>query len=365
MAESLRWGIVGTGVIAAKFAQDLLASKTGRLVAIGSRSQETADRFGRDFLPETPITRYGNYDALLADPGVQAVYVSTPHPFHARWSIRAALAGKHILCEKPLALNYADAMTVIEAARANGVFFMEAFMYRCHPMVDRLIGILREGAIHDVRMIQADFSFQCALNYDHRLLNNALGGGGILDVGCYPVSLARLIAGVAAGKEFLDPIHVAAAGFIGEKSRVDEMASLILTFPNRVMASISTGLLCTLNNDIHIHGSAGSIYIPWLWIPQPRGNKIFIRRHGKPQEEISIDAPAGVYTLEADVVAAAIAMGQQEPAWPAMRWSDSLGNMKTLDRWRQIVGTVYDDEKPGNRLTPLHGEAFPVHEPNG
>ena len=117
MADALRWGILGTGTIAAKFAKDLLASKTGRLVAVGSRSAESAQRFGRDFLPETPINRHSTYDALLADPTVDVVYISTPHPFHGQWSIRAALAGKHILCEKPLALNYADAMTVVEAAQ--------------------------------------------------------------------------------------------------------------------------------------------------------------------------------------------------------------------------------------------------------
>ncbi len=365
MADALRWGILGTGTIAAKFAKDLLASKTGKLVAIGSRTPESAERFGNDFLAGTAINRHGSYDALLADPAVQAVYISTPHPFHAQWSIRAAMAGKHILCEKPLALNYADAMTIVEAARANGVFLMEAFMYRCHPVVDRLIALLREGVIHDVRMIHANFGFQCALNYDHRLLNNALGGGGILDVGCYPVSLARLIAGVAAGKEFLDPVHVAASGVVGEKSRVDELASLILTFSNRIIASISTGIQCTLNNDIHIYGTGGSIYIPWLWIPQPKGNKIIIRRHGKEPEEISVDASAGVYTLEADAVAAAIENQQHEPAWPAMRWADTLGNMKTLDRWRRIVGVSYEHEKPENRLTPLHGGPLSVHEPNG
>ncbi len=363
MAGALRWGILGTGTIAAKFAKELLASKTGHLAAIGSRSAESAQRFGRDFLPETPINRHSTYDALLADPNVDVVYISTPHPFHAKWCIRAAMAGKHIVCEKPLALNYADAMTVVEAARANRVFLMEAFMYRCHPVVERLIQLLREGVIHDVRMIHANFGFQCAVNYEHRLLNNALGGGGILDVGCYPVSLARLIAGVAAGKDFLDPVHVAAAGFVGEKSRVDELASVILAFPNHIMANISTGLQCTLNNDIHIYGTGGSIYIPWLWIPQPQGNKIFIRRHGKPQEEITVDASAGVYTLEADVAATAIEKQHLEPAWPAMGWADTLENMKTLDRWRRLVGVTYDDEKPENRLTPPHGGALTVHEP--
>ncbi len=364
MAELLRWGILGTGVMAGRFAKNLAASKTGRLVAVASRRPESVEHFGRDFLPEASITRYASCEELLMDTAVEVVYIATPHPYHARWAIRAAGAGKHILCEKPLALNYADAMRIIEAARENRVFLMEALMYRCHPLMDRLIQLIRDGVIHDVRMIHANFGFQCALNFEHRILNHTLGGGGILDVGCYPVSLARLIAGVAAGKDFLDPVSVAASGIIGEKSRVDEMASLLLTFPNRVMASINAAVQCALDNDVHIYGSGGSIYIPWLWIPQPKGNKIIIRRHGRPPEEITVEAPADVYTLEADVVAKAVTQGGQEAEWPAMRWADTLGNMKTLDRWRRILGLIYDDEKPENRLTPPHGLPLTVRSPN-
>ena len=184
MAKHLRWGIIGTGGIAHRFAQGVQHSKTGELIAVGSRRQETADAFAKEFgVPH----RHASYEALLADEDVDAIYVSTPHPMHAEWAIKSAEAGKHILCEKPLAINHAEAMAVVEAARENDVFLMEAFMYRCHPQMRRVVELVREGAIGRVCMIQATFSFQGGTDPKSRLMNNALGGGGILDVGCYPV----------------------------------------------------------------------------------------------------------------------------------------------------------------------------------
>src|SRR5581483_4245678 len=221
MSKKLAWGIIGTGRIAGIFAQGLAESKTGTLLAVGSRSQAAADTFGETW--QAP-RRYGSYEQLLADKDVEAVYIATPHPWHAEWAIKAAEAGKHILCEKPLALNFPEAMAIVEAARRNDVFLMEAFMYRCHPQTAKLIELIRSGAIGQVRVIQASFSFHSHFSPESRLLNNALGGGGILDVGCYCASMVRLIAGVATGKDFADPIKVTGGGHVGEISRVDEYA---------------------------------------------------------------------------------------------------------------------------------------------
>src|SRR5438105_4075950 len=188
----LNWGILATGNIATAFAQGVSHSKTGKLVAVGSRSQEKADKFGSE---HNVAKRYGSYEALLADPNVHAVYVATPHPQHVDWAIRAARAKKHVLVEKPLAVNHAQAMAIVEAAVENDVFLMEAFMYRCHPQTAKLLELIRERTIGDVRMIRASFGFNSAFNPDSRVYSNALAGGGILDVGCYPVSMSRLIAG--------------------------------------------------------------------------------------------------------------------------------------------------------------------------
>src|SRR5947209_4519922 len=165
MEQRLQWGILGTGRIAHIFARGLAASQTGVLIAIGSRTQASADAFGEGV---GAVRRHGSYDGLLADPAVQAVYIATPHPMHAEWAIKAAEAGKHILCEKPLALNHAEAMAVIEAALRHDVFLMEAFMYRCHPQTAKLIELIRSGVIGSVRVIQVTFSFHVNVHPGHR-----------------------------------------------------------------------------------------------------------------------------------------------------------------------------------------------------
>ena len=203
--NSLSWGILGTGRIAGVFAQQLSQSKTGKLIAVGSRTQASADKF----VAEYHVPRgHDTYGALLADSQVQAVYIATPHTLHAEWCIHAAEAGKHILCEKPLTLNHTEAISVVEAARKHNVFLMEAFMYRCHPQTAKLVELLREKVIGEVRIIHASFGFHRDFNPQVRLFKNALGGGGILDVGCYTVSMSRLVAGIATGKSFADPLEV-------------------------------------------------------------------------------------------------------------------------------------------------------------
>ena len=147
MSKPLRWGIIGTGNIARSFAEGLRTSKTGKLLAVASRSQAKADNFARELGAQRA---YASYEALLADPDVEAVYISTPHPHHAEWAIKSAEAKKHILCEKPIALNSGEAMAIIEAAIANDVFLMEAFMYRCHPQTQKLVELLREKAIGEI-----------------------------------------------------------------------------------------------------------------------------------------------------------------------------------------------------------------------
>src|SRR5207237_10744335 len=157
---------------------------TGNLVALGRRAKEQADGFAATFQRRRA---HGSYEELLAGDAVQAVYIATPHPSHALWAIRAAETKKHLLVEKPIGMNHAEAMAIVEAAIANDVFLMEAFMYRCHPQIARVIELIRGGAIGEVRVINATFSFHWPKpwNDQTRLTSNALGGGGILDVGCY------------------------------------------------------------------------------------------------------------------------------------------------------------------------------------
>ncbi|MCJ7822879.1 MAG: Gfo/Idh/MocA family oxidoreductase, partial [Armatimonadetes bacterium] len=351
MSGKLAWGIIGSGSIAGVFAEGVAGSKTGELVAVGSRAQAGADRFGEKYnVPR----RHGSYEALLADDGLEAVYIATPHPIHAEWAIKAAEAGKHILCEKPLTLNHAEALVVIEAARANDVFLMEAFMYRCHPQTAKLVELVREGAIGEIRLIQATFSFQATPDPKSRLFSQELGGGGILDVGCYAASMARLIAGAAAGKDFEEPVEVRGTAHIGDVTRIDEYATASLRFPGGALAQLATGVHMNGDNVVRITGSEGSIFVPNPWMPSRAGGSgtILILRQGQDApEENTVETDRGLYSIEADTVAENIERRQARP--PAMTWDDTLGNMKTLDRWRQAIGLVYDSERPEAQVLPV------------
>jgi predicted dehydrogenase/aryl-alcohol dehydrogenase-like predicted oxidoreductase len=347
MSEKLRWGIIGTGAIAKAFAEGLADSETGELSAVGSRTDAGAKLFGEKYhVPR----QHGSYDALLKDDQVDAVYIATPHPTHAEIAIKAARAKKHLLVEKPIGLNAAEAMAIIEAAQANDVFLMEAFMYRVHPQTQRLVELIRENVIGEVRLIQGAFSFHWPKPWsaDSRILGNALGGGGILDVGCYPVSVSRLLAGTATGKDFGDPIDVKGVAHLG-KTGVDEYAAAVMKFPGDILAEVSAGVQLNQENVLRIYGSDGWILVPTPWVPSRNGgeSKIIIHRAAdKEPQEIAVQSAKQIYGLEADYVAAHLA--QRQATSPGMTWDDTLGNMRALDAWRASVGLVYDSEKPQN-----------------
>jgi len=340
MENKLGWGIIATGRIAGKFARALAHCDTGRLVAVTSRSKEKAEQFGA----EHGVSHcYGSYEEILADPEVDAVYISTPHPMHSEWAIKAAQAKKHILCEKPMGMSRKEVEAMIDAAHVNDVFLMEAFMYRCHPQTAKLVELIRDGAIGAVRLIQATFSFQANVPPEHRLVNNALGGGGILDVGCYTVSMSRLIAGAALGKDFCEPSEVHGFGCFHPVTGVDGYAVGELLFPEGIIAQIASGVLLAQENVVRIYGAKGSIVVPWPWGPSLEGGttRILINRNGLPLEEYLVQTDQWLYAIEADTVAENIDRRQAS----AMSWADSLGNASTLDAWRKAVGLVYQMEQ--------------------
>ena len=342
MTTKLRWGILSTGRIAGVFARGVAASQAGQLAAVGSRTPSAAERFAREFgVPRA----HGTYEALLEDRGVDAVYIATPHPQHAEWAVRVAQAGKHILCEKPLTMNHAGAARIAEAARAHGVLLMEAFMYRCHPQTARVVELITRGAIGRVGLVQATFSFRADFDPGSRLWNKALGGGGILDVGCYAVSYARLVAGAADGQPFANPVRVTGAGRLHPQAGVDAYAAATLQFANGLVAQVACGVGLEQDNSVRIYGSEGWLHIPTPYQPGLVGQAvIFLHRRGADApEEITFGAPS-LYALEADAFAAALAAGRSDV--PQMSVADTLGNMAALDQWRAAVGLVYDADQP-------------------
>jgi predicted dehydrogenase/aryl-alcohol dehydrogenase-like predicted oxidoreductase len=352
---SVRWGILGPGDIAKAFAGGVAGSRTGVLSAIATRDP------GRAGLAETfPGARIlAGYDALLADPEIDAIYIAVPHPLHAEWAIKAAEAGKHVLCEKPLALTAFEADAMMHAARKAGTFLGEAFMYRLHPQTLKLVELIKSGVIGDIRMIKSSFGFAMPrFMPEHRLYANDLAGGGILDVGGYPVSMVRLIVGAAAGKPFAEPDKVAGVAHLGQ-SGVDEWASALLHFPGGIVGEVSCSISLDQENMLRILGTKGSIEVPDFWFAGGNrdvglGRIEMIRADGS-RETISVNETRHLYSFEVDGAGEAILAGRQEFAWPGMGWDDSLGTLHVLDKWRAQVGLEYEIEKAGRRVNTISG----------
>jgi predicted dehydrogenase len=335
MKDKLRWGIVGTGQIAADLAISLEKSTRGRIVNACGSSPEKARAFAARWgLPRAAAS----LEELCADPAVDVVYVATPHPAHEAHALAAIAAGKPVLLEKPFTMDAAGAARVVEAARAKGVFLMEAFMYRCHPLVRGLVGRLRDGVIGTIRHVRAEFGFRKPRDPAGRLYNLALGGGAILDVGCYPASFARLVAGVAAGKPFDEPVSLAATAQFGPTG-ADEQASALLTFASGVTATLGTAIHHPTGRSAAIFGELGSIAIPDPWSPdsQRHGRKtsFTIHRDGKEPQVVAFETELDSYGLEAEFVADTLPA--LEASWPAMTLDDTLGNMRLLDAWQSGI----------------------------
>ena len=346
--DKLNWGIIGAGSIARVFCNALQFSRTGRLAAIASQTPGKADLLGDLF---GCATRYDSYNDLLADNEIDVVYISTIHAAHTQVVVAAAQAGKHILVEKPIGMNAEQAETMINAANKNDVFLMEAFMYRCHPQINRLIDLIASGTIGEVLMVRSAFSFNLPFDPKSWLFDKALGGGGILNVGCYPTSMTRLIAGSAAGKPFLNPIEVKASGKIGATG-VDLYAVGALKFENGLVAEIVAGMGCHVPSSTVIYGSEGILSLEDPWLPSTPcrtaeialpietvfpPSYIFIQRpDGSRPTRIKIEADRDLFSYEADTVAKCLDARQAS----AMSWDDTLGNIRVLDSWLAEVGVT-------------------------
>lgn len=342
----LRWGILGTGAIARQFADALATCKRGRLVAVASRqpAADLAEAFGG-------ATIHAGYAGLLANPDIDAVYIATPHPAHAEWAIRACEAGKHVLCEKPLGMNAPEAMAVADAAQRAGVVAMEAFMYRGHPQTRRLIELIASGAIGEVTLIQAAYGYHTDFAAEKRHFDPQLGGGAILDVGCYCVSMCRLIAGIATGKRFVEPVEIQAQGHLGPTG-VDERATALLRFPGGQLAHMAVSITTVQDNALRIYGTKGRIEVrsPWFCSGKTGGTGIIVLtdRAGA-VETIKVETTDWLYALEADLFAEAVAAGAVP--WPAPDAADTIGTMQVLDGWRRAIGLDYPCERPGRPET--------------
>lgn len=337
----LRWGIVSTGNIAGVFAQGLKQSRRGTLVGVGSRSTESAQSFAEKWGIASEHA-HGSLQDLLADSTVDAVYVATPHPMHHNAVVAALAAGKHVLCEKPLAMSMAEVESMQQMARTHQRTFMEAWMYRCHPQTQRVVEMVREGAIGRLRHIQGTFSFHAEFDPAGRLWDRKLGGGGILDVGGYPLSYARLLAGAAHDQPFADPEALHAVGVLHPEAGSDAQSSAVLRFAGDITAEVSCGTWVTQQNRMRIYGSEGSIEVPspYVIVRDLSASEIYWHRKGEAEAEtITITPDRNLYAYEADAFAEAVRAGRLEV--PQCPWADTRGNMAAQFEWCRQVGVVY------------------------
>ncbi|KRB61269.1 oxidoreductase [Rhizobium sp. Root708] len=351
--QPIRWGIIGPGTIARTFADGVAHSRSGKLVAIATRNPSKPGL--AEAFPGARIV--DGYEALLRDSEVDAVYVSTPHTGHAEWAIKAIRAGKHVLVEKPIALSSYDADAIYHEAKKAGVFAGEAFMYRVHPQTAKIVELIKSGIIGTVRIIRTSFGFNMgSFKAEHRLFSNDTAGGGILDVGGYPVSMARLIAGATEGKPFLEPEKVSGVGHLGQ-SGVDEWASAVLQFPNGIIAEVSCSIMAQQDNTLRVIGSEGRLEVKDFWFASGhKGGTGHIEIFkGNEQQTIEVKEERWLYSFEVDAAGDAIRAGEHEFRSPGMSWSDSVGNLRVLDQWRASIGLEYGVEKAERRTANLAG----------
>ncbi len=314
MAERvLRWGLLGTARINRVLIPPLRVSAGNRLLAVASRDLARAEAYAREWGIERA---HGSYEALLADPEIDAVYVPLPNHLHAEWTIRAARAGKHVLCEKPLALTVAEVDAMEAAAREAGVVLAEAFMYRHHPQTLKVKELLEAGAIGAVRFVRGTFSFPLTRENDVRL-RPEWGGGCLWDVGCYPLSFTRFLLGA-------EPVEVFGSQVLGP-SGIDETFAGQLVFPGGIPAQLDAGFRSPVRAELEIAGTEGTIRVRHPWRPDP-GQPVLLTRGETTETETVAVGEADRYLLEIEDLEQAVRTGRP----PRVSLEESRGNVATI-----------------------------------
>ena len=328
MGDAIRWGIVGTGNIAHQFARALRVLPEAQLVAVASRARESADRFGDEFgVPH----RHVGAEAIASDPDVDVVYVATPNVLHAAETLACLDGGKAVLCEKPFALNAADARRMVARAREKNLFLMEAMWTQCFPAMRTIRGLLASNAVGEIRLVQSNFCSRLDEQPEGRVLNPGLGGGSLLDVGVYNLALAHMVYGGP-------PSRISSMAYIGITG-VDEQGAVILGYANGAMAVTTCAVRTSTLHDAYIYGEDGYIKIPHMYWQPDR----FVLVKSGSEKESCFDRLGNGYTYEALEVMLCLRDGVRESK--VVPLSMSVDIMETMDEVRRQWGLVYETEE--------------------
>lgn len=329
-SDPVRWGILGTGKIAGRFAEALARTPRAALTAVGSRDEARA----RIFAEAGGAARaYGSYEEVAADPEIDVVYVATPHVLHAEHALLCLDRGKAVLCEKPFALNAGEARAVFDRARERRLFVMEAMWMRFIPVVDRMLALVRSGAIGEVRLVSADFGFRAEVGPEHRLLDPALGGGALLDIGIYPVTLAQLLLG--------RPATIVSHGQFGNDA-VDRQGGVILGYDGGRMAVLYSSIDVHTPVEATVMGTRGRIRLHRRF---HHASRMTIVRDDGPEEEVSIPVEGNGLQYEAEEVIRCLDAGRLESE--GLPHAHTLAVLETLDTVRAQWGLQYPAERRG------------------
>ncbi|HAT7745615.1 TPA: gfo/Idh/MocA family oxidoreductase [Legionella pneumophila] len=331
---TIKWGILGTSFISEVMANAIQESKTSELVAIGSRTSEIAKRFSEKFaIPKY----YDNYQSLILDSDIDVVYIGLPNHLHKEWIIRCAQAGKNILCEKPFVIGIEEIHEVISVIERTNVFCMEALMYRYHPFIKKLQEIIQSNTIGKIKLYNATYTANIAE------IANPVAGGSIRNLGCYPISLVRLLANA-------EPIEIRGIGRMNSRNNTDSQASVLLKFEDDSIAAVSTADDIEMHWQFEVYGTKGHVKVdtnPWL--PGCEGNKIYLSLNTESTpREISVKAEKSLYTYQIDCINEQVLKGDSRQ-FSKMSLLDSMGNTIVLETWlKQILPS-----KPSLELSRL------------
>ena len=351
--KPIKWGILGTGAIAKAFA-DALQETEGELVAVASQSLNRAEDFSKSY----NCSAIEGYQSLISLPEVEAIYVATPHTSHFELSAECLRNKKAVLCEKPMTINATETMALIDISRKNNTLLMEAFMYKIHPQTQQVMKVIQENLTSPLS-IRAEFCFSVDVPESHRLVNKELGGGSILDIGCYPMSISRHAVGAVHGKNFMNPVSIEGQGELNSQG-IDLNASAKLVFEDGSLAEIKSATNLSSASDVEISDGKTTVVLNQPWHCgefTERKSQITLKKSNGDEESIDITTDKGLYALEIDHFSENLKNHNTES--DLIPHNDSHGNMIALDTWRKELKVVYDEDRGERRQLPIISQNTP------
>lgn len=325
---TIKWGILGPGTIAHAFAESLSVLPEAELLAVGSRSLDRANKFADKYNIKK---RYGSYQDLANDPELDVIYIASPHSEHKEHVLLCLDAGKAVLCEKPMAISYQQTKEMVEKARSQKLFLMEAMWTRFLPVIVKLRKLLAEELIGEIKFIDIKFGFRADWDPEWRLLNPELAGGAVLDAGIYPVSFASMVLGSK-------PVAIKALADIGS-TEVDEQTSIILKYSKGQLANLACSIRSNIKTGARITGTKGSIYVPnFVW-----ANSLELNIFDKDEtEKIDLPFESRGYNYQAQAVMDCLKEGKLESE--IMPLDESLEIFKMMDQIREEIELIFPME---------------------